>query len=328
MPRRLKNLHVDEVSLVDRAANRRRFLMLKRDGGEIMSGELTQEVLDVLTVPADGEPAAIAKAGVPVAARPAAQAVVRLLKGYAAEFTPAALRGLLDAAGIQVAKAAKDPDDDGDDDEGPEGDDDEDRAAMEGMSEAEKARYRKEHAEARKARREKAREEKARKERAAKAAGGLPEPIKKADGTWDLSGVPVEYAPIVKAAWDAQEIAKAERDLRLTREFVAKAAGYDALPIEPEKFGPVLKVLHEKAPAEAAQVEAVLQGANEAVQKGALYAEAGRSGVSSGGSAWAEIEKAAGELVSKSTGMTKEQAVAKVMEMRPELYARYLRESA
>jgi hypothetical protein len=39
---RLHNLHVDEVSLVDRAANKRRFLLIKRQGAD-----LTGEVMDV-----------------------------------------------------------------------------------------------------------------------------------------------------------------------------------------------------------------------------------------------------------------------------------------
>ena len=42
-----------------------------------------------------------------------------------------------------------------------------------------------------------------------------------------------------EAAERDQEIAKAERDLRLTREYISKAEEYN-LPVDPKELGPVL----------------------------------------------------------------------------------------
>lgn len=51
-----------------------------------------------------------------------------------------------------------------------------------------------------------------------------------------------------KRASDAETLAKAEQNLRLEREFVAKAATYGALPIAPEVLGPILKRCAEYLP--------------------------------------------------------------------------------
>ena len=44
--RRLYNIRVDEVSLVDKAANTRKFLIMKRDGGEEVEVEELKKVLE------------------------------------------------------------------------------------------------------------------------------------------------------------------------------------------------------------------------------------------------------------------------------------------
>ncbi|NPV72074.1 MAG: hypothetical protein HPY55_15825 [Firmicutes bacterium] len=163
-----------------------------------------------------------------------------------------------------------------------------------------------------------------------------PAPTKKADGSWDFSGIPEGVRPMVEALWkeneeirkkaeDTEKLLKAERDERLRKEFIAKAAGYKHLAVQPEEFGLVLKALAEKAPEELAKIEAVLKAADEAIGQGKLFAEAGRGGEGAG-STWAKIEKMASEIVQKDGKMTREQAIAKVLEEHPELYDEYLRE--
>lgn len=326
MPQELRNLDAREVSLVDRPAIRRRFLFTKAEGGPI-GGEprvsdgagVPQEVLDVLTVPADGEDAAVAKAQVPAKASGAAVGLLRIAKAWAPDLPAPALLSLLESAGYTVAVKAARPAG-GEPDDEPEDEDEDDREAMKEMSDEEKAAYRK----ARKARTE------ARKRRGVgKSAGGsYAVPVKKADGTWDLSRVPAELHQVVKAAWDAQETATHERNLRLTREYVEKAAGYTNLPVNPADFGPVLRELAEKAPEAAAKMEGVLKAADEALAAGGLFVEAGAAGTGRGGgtSAWDEIVSKAAALVQKDSSLTPEQARLRIMEQEPALYGRHRRE--
>ncbi|MDE2099054.1 MAG: hypothetical protein KGL39_17505 [Patescibacteria group bacterium] len=125
----------------------------------------------------------------------------------------------------------------------------------------------------------------------------------------------------------AEEVAKAERGERLTRDAIQKAQSYDRLALNPEEFGAVLKSLREKAPEDAAKVEAILDAANAAVAKGALYAEIGAAGAGPT-DAEGKIEKAAEEVRKNNPSLTKEQAFSKALSEHPELYAEYRRQSA
>jgi len=168
---------------------------------------------------------------------------------------------------------------------------------------------------------------------------GYPAPTKKEDGSYDFSGIPEEVRPAVESLWKEHEAAikkaeelekvlKAEREERLRKEYIQKAAAdFGNLPTKPEEFGLVLKGLAEKAPEEYAKLEGVLKAANEAIEKGALFAKVGHSGGLAGGSAMAKIEEVAKSLVQKDASMTKEQAIAKALELHPELYTEYLQET-
>lgn len=87
---------------------------------------------------------------------------------------------------------------------------------------------------------------------------------------------------IAKAEEKAAEVAKAledERNLRLEREFVAKAEKeYPSIPGKPSELGLVLKSLHAKAPEDAAKIEAMLTSVEALIAKSALLGEAGKSG--------------------------------------------------
>jgi hypothetical protein len=131
-----------------------------------------------------------------------------------------------------------------------------------------------------------------------------PAPMAKA-----LEGLAAEqrtaFEPVLKAIWDAsqaaaeerivkaeeratkteeraaatEQVLKAERDERLTKEFVAKAATELAnVPGKPEELGLMLKSLHDANPELCKKFEGVLKSAQTALKESALFIEKGRSG--------------------------------------------------
>ena len=154
----------------------------------------------------------------------------------------------------------------------------------------------------------------------------LPEEIQKMVADYpELKKQADKATELEKKLTDTQaELAKA-KDEDLTKQFTTKAAGLDALPVKADELGPVMKALADKDPENFAKLEGVLTAANEAVKKGALFSEAGRGGATTGGAVEKMNAKVA-EMVSKDAGMTKEKAFTKVMHDNPELYAEYLAE--
>ena len=145
-----------------------------------------------------------------------------------------------------------------------------------------------------------------------------------------LKSADPQIVAIVKAAEEravaAEQIAKAERDFRLEREFIGKAAEMTHLPIEAEAFGKVLKAAAEALDTEVFEsLMSVLTAANEGIGSGNLFAEVGKSGSFENDGATSEINKAAARLMEANPSLTREQAVAKAVESDPTLYNAYLR---
>lgn len=135
---------------------------------------------------------------------------------------------------------------------------------------------------------------------------------------------------IVKAAEEravaAETIAKAERNFRLEREFIGKAAEFSSLPIVAEDFGRVLKGIAETAGDELlGAVMTVLSAANEAISTGNMFAELGKSVAFDNDSSLSEVNKAAKRLMESNPSLTHEQAVSKAVSDNPTLYHSYLR---
>ena len=174
-------------------------------------------------------------------------------------------------------------------------------------------------------------------------------PVRKEDGSWDLSAVPDEQRPafelILKAQEDekaelvkkaeeqatkaenAEKIAKEERDVRETRDYIAKSQGYVNLAKSDDEFGPVLKSIanaeRDGALPEgtAAKLDEVLKAADEQVKAGDLFKEAGRAGQGTGkGDAESRLEAAADEIRKGDSKLTKSQAIAKALDDNPTLY--------
>jgi hypothetical protein len=145
-----------------------------------------------------------------------------------------------------------------------------------------------------------------------------------------LKSADPEIVAIVKAAEDravaAEKIAKAERDFRLEREFIAKAAELSALPAESEAFGKVLKSVAEAVDEDTFNtLMTVLTAANEGISTGNLFAELGKASAFDNDGPTGEINKAAARLIEANPGLSHEQAVAKAVDANPSLYNEYLR---
>lgn len=122
------------------------------------------------------------------------------------------------------------------------------------------------------------------------------------------------------AAAEAWAYAEAERDARLTDEFISKAADYN-LPVAPEVFGPILKSLAEALDDDQL---AVLDEVFTAVGD-ALYNEVGYVGESSNSSVLDTVNGLAAEMVGKSA-LSIEQATVAMFEANPQAYDAYISE--
>jgi hypothetical protein len=136
---------------------------------------------------------------------------------------------------------------------------------------------------------------------------------------------------IVKAAnaraEEAEKIAKAERDQRLVREFVAKAQSFTSLPINPETFGPVLKKLSEAlSDEEYDAVTKALAAGNETMANASLFGEIGKRGGYQPTEAIAKVDTSA-EEIAKAQNISIEAARTQVFESDPALYDQYLQET-
>ncbi len=124
---------------------------------------------------------------------------------------------------------------------------------------------------------------------------------------------------------EAERVAKAERDARLTAQYVSKA---EALPmISEDKAGlaTLLRTMADKlTPEEVEKVETILKAANEQIAKGDLFSEFGKGGAET--TIAKSVEAQAAELRKNNPKLTKEQAIAQVYEDNPDLYLAELKE--
>lgn len=122
------------------------------------------------------------------------------------------------------------------------------------------------------------------------------------------------------AAAEAWEMAERERDMRLTDEFISKAAEYN-VPVAPEVLGPILKSMAETLTDE--QLE-VLDQLFESIGD-VLYDEIGYAGENDNVSVLDQVNAHAAELVGKAD-IGGAQAIADIFEANPEAYEAYLAE--
>lgn len=117
------------------------------------------------------------------------------------------------------------------------------------------------------------------------------------------------------------EIAKAERDLRLTREYISKAQDYN-LPVDPEELGPVLyRMAETMSYDDCAVIAKCLETAGTI-----LFEEVGYQGSGENADPMAVVEAWANENIQKSEGVSRETMISKVFDENPAAYDEYLSE--
>jgi hypothetical protein len=117
------------------------------------------------------------------------------------------------------------------------------------------------------------------------------------------------------------EIAKSERDLRLTREYIAKADEY-GIPMDADELGPVLYRMAESMSYEdCAVINKALEIAGSATSE--LFREIGQEGGGANSDVMEMVNGYAEEYVSKAEDFSKAQAVTDIFDANPAAYEEY-----
>jgi len=173
---------------------------------------------------------------------------------------------------------------------------------------------------------------------------GLPEKkedygtIKKNDdGSYNLESIPEEMRTMVEGLWksseaqaeaikkaekradDQETVLKAERNTRILKEFVQKAGEFKSLSVDADKFGAILKSASESMSKEDfEELNRVLKAADDNATN--LFKEYGHSldNENDDKTAFAKLEKAAGVIATRD-GISKEVAFVKAMDEHPDL---------
>lgn len=123
-------------------------------------------------------------------------------------------------------------------------------------------------------------------------------------------------------AAEAVKIAKSERDLRLTNEYIAKAEEYN-LPVDAAQLGPVLYRMAETMSYEDCSVIAKCLEASGSM----IFEEVGYIGGGDNVDVLDAVDAQAQELVGKSDSLGTEEAWSQVFESNPQAYDEYLAQS-
>ena len=118
---------------------------------------------------------------------------------------------------------------------------------------------------------------------------------------------------------EAQTIAKSERDLRLTREYISKADEYN-LPVSPQELGPVLyRMAETMSYDDCAVIAKCLETAGTI-----LFEEAGYQGGGDNADVYSQVEAHAFDTFGKAEDFNAVEAVNKVFDANPDAYDEYL----
>ncbi|CAB5220454.1 hypothetical protein UFOVP238_59 [uncultured Caudovirales phage] len=140
------------------------------------------------------------------------------------------------------------------------------------------------------------------------------EEVAKSDPT--VAALLAKYEAAESRALEAETIAKAERDARITNEMVVKAQGYESIaPVN--EMADILKSLHEIDSDLFNAVDGIFAKAASTVAESNLFTEIGKSSDSTVG---ADLDAVAKSLRADDPSLTAAQAVAKALEARPDLY--------
>lgn len=118
----------------------------------------------------------------------------------------------------------------------------------------------------------------------------------------------------------AEAVVKQLNEKKLEDEAIAKAKDLKALPVEEAKLVTVVKGVSD-------EVYEILKSASVAIEAGGLLEEVGKGKGESTNDAWSKIEKKA-DAIADEEGVTKQKAIAKVIQQNPDLYREYLKGGA
>lgn len=151
----------------------------------------------------------------------------------------------------------------------------------------------------------------------------LSKAIRDEDGRAEFSkALQTRFAAYEEQISKAESLAAEERDLRLEREFISKAAEFE-VPVAPDELGPVLKRAAESLSIEDFSVIVkCLDAATEMADE--LYGEVGKRGMGANTDIFSAVQVEAEEL-RKNFELSGEQATAAVFEANPYAYDEYLR---
>jgi len=140
------------------------------------------------------------------------------------------------------------------------------------------------------------------------------------------SEVKTQFEDLQKKAETAEKVAKAEREMRISKEFEEKAAQFPKIGSVEDVSG-MLRQAYDVDQESGEKLEQAFKAASEKLETNDhLTKELGQSGdVASGGDAWNKIETMADKLVEKDDEMTQEQAVNKILKTKEgkKLYDEY-----
>lgn len=301
MPQQLSDLAGREVSLVGRAANRRRFLLTKKDGGQSVDEVKALQTIEKLD--ADGMGAALESLA---GADPAELAA--LLKGTMTDEEKQKITAAVRVLGSDVLKKMpaflREA--------GMMDEEDEDESAK------------------------KLKAKKKGKSMAKSEDTETPTEVRKnADGTWDVTAVPEAQRPSIEAVLKAADTREAELRAQLAKsdeakaeaeaeaakltadkernEAIAKAAEFKGLPgLTADDFAPDLIVIRKAlTPERYEKFTKMLKGAATIVLKSGLLAEMG-SGDEGSKTARAELNEKVDALRKSDGKLTVEQARARI----------------
>lgn len=155
---------------------------------------------------------------------------------------------------------------------------------------------------------------------AAAAQGESTTPPAAVDKTERVSLTRAEHAAlmarIAKSEADAKqadEIARAERDLRVTREFTAKAEALPYIPGTPEQVAKAMREIAEKAPDAWAFLEPTLSSVNATLSRSEGFKVYGAGAGPDANSPVAQLTAKAEEIRKAEPELTKEQAMSRAM---------------
>ena len=319
-PTELRDLEIEEISLVKQGANRKRFKILK-EGTPATDKEVFMEELpyaEVLKADLGTEDnlRETLKKKTPDLSTDATEVSVALMKlatAYAEELPSDIFDTLAESAGFKKAatKKAKPAPTEDDEDEEPDGDEEEDDEEEVPQKKAKKMA------------------KKATKMAKADEDSAVQKALEKITKEADIDLLPEDVQGPVRYLFKANEtletkIEKMEEEKRV-KEFVAKADEFTHLP-KTEKFAMLLKEMDEKlSPETFKAVEGIFKAADAGLKESNLFVEVGSTAAIEG-TPEGKLAALAKARVEKSEGMTIEAAMAAETLAHPEIYEEMMRE--